>query len=206
MRAKEFVAETKKGKIPKRYQKVARGVNAYYDKDRFNTDYTEYRVGMAVAASNGVDPLDIDGQSWFGKMKTAQPYTDIEQKMLDQAYKIAGAGYKDLNKGKLKSQELSDTNTESPIAKNPWNKKSKKVAENVTTGVTSSANIPTVPNPHLSPGSARGKKSYIGSPGQSGTKAPPQPKVKQPKTKSGTAKNALDIKGTSIFGAPLRRT
>jgi hypothetical protein len=58
----------------------------------------------------------------------------------------------------------------------------------------------TVPNPHISPGPARGKTSYIGSPTTgSGKKAPPQPKVKQPKKKDGTAVNALDIK-TSLFG------
>lgn len=77
------------------------------------------------------------------------------------------------------------------------------ITETATAGATSAANIATVPNPHISPGKARGKKSYIGSPGQSGTKAPPQPKIKQPKTAQGTAKNALDIKGTSLFGAPM---
>jgi hypothetical protein len=38
----------------------------------------------------------------------------------------------------------------------------------------------------------------------SGTKAPPQPKVVQPKNKDGTAKNALDVKG-NIFGQPMKR-
>jgi len=81
------------------------------------------------------------------------------------------------------------------------------VQESATAGATSSGNIASVANPHLSPGQARGKKSYIGDPktGISGTKAPPQPKVKQPKTKSGTAKNALDMKN-NIFGEnPIRR-
>lgn len=74
------------------------------------------------------------------------------------------------------------------------------IAESATAGDTSAANIASVPNPHLSPGSARGKRSYIGTPGgPSGTKAPPQPKVRQPKKKDGTAVNALDMK-TSLFG------
>jgi len=79
--------------------------------------------------------------------------------------------------------------------------------ESATAGATSSANIATVANPHLSPGQARGKKSYTGSPwgGKSGTKAPPQPSVKQPKKSDGTAKNALDMKN-NIFGEnPIRR-
>ena len=85
------------------------------------------------------------------------------------------------------------------------NKKEKKVKEAATAGATSSANVATLGmNPALSPGPARGKKSYTGTPGQSGTKAPPQPKVKQPKTKGGTAKNALDMKA-NIFGQPIKR-
>ena len=76
------------------------------------------------------------------------------------------------------------------------------MSESASAGATSAANIGTVDAPQLSPGKARGKKSYIGSPGRSGTKAPPQPKVVQPKNKNGTAKNGLDIKGTSLFGGP----
>ena len=68
------------------------------------------------------------------------------------------------------------------------------LAESATAGATSSANIATVANPHISPGKARGKKSYIGSPGKSGTKSPPQPKPANM-----TGKNALDMK-TSLFG------
>ena len=81
------------------------------------------------------------------------------------------------------------------------------VDESATAGATSAGNIASVEAPHLSPGKGRGKKSYTGSPwgGKSGTKAPPQPKVNQPKTSRGTAKNALDMKN-SIFGEnPVRR-
>ena len=82
----------------------------------------------------------------------------------------------------------------------------KPMGESATVGATSAANIGTVDAPHLSPGKARGKKSYIGSPGKSGTTPPPQPKVNQPKNKDGTAKNGLDIKGASLFGgAPIKR-
>jgi len=79
--------------------------------------------------------------------------------------------------------------------------------ESATAGATSAGNIASVEAPHLSPGKARGKKSYTGSPwgGKSGTKAPPQPVVKQPKKADGTAKNALDMKN-SIFGEnPIKR-
>lgn len=54
-------------------------------------------------------------------------------------------------------------------------------------------------NPAVILGKSRGQKSYTGTPGRSGTKAPTQPKVKQPTNKDGTAKNGLDAKG-SLFG------
>jgi hypothetical protein len=73
------------------------------------------------------------------------------------------------------------------------------ITETATAGATTSANIGTVISPQVKLGSARGKKSYTGTPGHSGTKAPPQPKVIQPKTAAGTAKNGLDIKA-NIFG------
>lgn len=74
------------------------------------------------------------------------------------------------------------------------------ISENATAGATSAANIGSLPNPHISPGKARGKKSYIGSPGKSGSKAPPQPKIVQRKNKNGTAKGAHELKGVSLFG------
>lgn len=71
----------------------------------------------------------------------------------------------------------------------------KELIETATAGTTSAANIATVDAPHLSPGKARGKTSYTGSPGKSGTKAPPQPRPKKQKPTD----NALDMK-TSLFG------
>jgi hypothetical protein len=66
-----------------------------------------------------------------------------------------------------------------------------------TAGASTSSMMGSVPNPHISPGSARGKKSYTGDPwgGKSGTKSPPQPKPK----KQRPTDNALDMK-TSLFG------
>lgn len=72
-------------------------------------------------------------------------------------------------------------------------------------GMTTAVSVGSgsVTNPSISPGKARGRKSYTGSVATgSGTKAPPQPKVSQPKNSDGTAKNGLDIKGTSVFGGP----
>ena len=75
------------------------------------------------------------------------------------------------------------------------------IQETATAGSTSAGNIATVANPHVAVGAARFKKSYTGSPGVSGTKAPRPPKPKKQKPTD----NALDMKGTSIFGGPLKR-
>jgi len=77
--------------------------------------------------------------------------------------------------------------------------KIRELLEDATAGATSSGNIATVVSPHIAIGKARGNKSYTGSPGKSGTKAPKVPKAKQPKNANGTAKNALDM-NANIFG------
>ena len=82
----------------------------------------------------------------------------------------------------------------------------KELLETATAGATSAGNIATVISPHLSPGKARGNKSYTGSPGKSGTKAPAVPKAVQAKNKDGTAKNALDMKNTNLLtGGSIKR-
>ena len=53
-----------------------------------------------------------------------------------------------------------------------------------------------------SAGPDRFKKSYTGTPGKSGTKAPKLPKIVQPKKKDGTAKGAHNLPGISLFGGP----
>ena len=65
--------------------------------------------------------------------------------------------------------------------------------------------IATVVSPHIAVGPDRFKKSYTGTPGKSGTKAPRLPKVVQPKKKDGTAKGAHALPGVSLFGGPLKR-
>lgn len=74
--------------------------------------------------------------------------------------------------------------------------KIREILESATAGSTSSGSIATIANPHISPGKARGKTSYLGKPGgPGGTKSPPQPKPKKQKPTD----NALNMK-TSLFG------
>ena len=77
------------------------------------------------------------------------------------------------------------------------------IRETATAGATSAGNIASVTSPHVAIGPDRFKKSYSGSPGKSGTKAPRVPKAAQKYNANGTAKGAHELKGTSLFGGPL---
>jgi hypothetical protein len=115
MRAREFIVE-RDGKIGTRRQAATVGLNTFGDSERTNSDYTLNRVMMAVAMADGTDAIiDMDEKSWVGKKRAAFPYTQVEQDMLKQAYKAAGAVYQDINRGDLDSEEHPAVNTASPI-------------------------------------------------------------------------------------------
>lgn len=124
MKIKEIVAENKVGNVPKRFQNATVGLDKFRDEQFADRVYELNRVMMAVAASDGVNPLSpqIDSESWAGRNNIAIPYTEIEQKMLRQAFGAVGSHYKDLNNGDLKSKELKSVNKASPISKPKRNK------------------------------------------------------------------------------------
>lgn len=76
------------------------------------------------------------------------------------------------------------------------------IKEQSTAGATVAGNIATVVSPHVAIGADRFKKSYHGSPGRSGTRAPRIPTAYTPKNANGTAKGAHELAGTSLFGGP----
>ena len=116
MRASEFIVENAAGKITKRHQQSTRGLHIFSKKiDTYDKLYDLNRLMMAVASSDGINPIEMDAESWVGKHNTAHAYTEEENNMLKLAYKAAGLEYKDLNKGDLDSEELSSTNTDSPV-------------------------------------------------------------------------------------------
>ena len=77
--------------------------------------------------------------------------------------------------------------------------------EQATAGATSAGNIASLASPHVAAGPDRFKKSYTGTPGKSGTKAPKLPKIVQKKKPSGVAYGAHELPNTSLFGGPLKR-
>ena len=79
------------------------------------------------------------------------------------------------------------------------------IKEQATAGSTLAGNIAAVVSPHVAIGQDRFKKSYTGTPGRSGKRAPQVPQAYTPKNANGTAKGAHELAGTSLFGGPLVR-
>ena len=123
MKINEVITEeNKKGKLTKRQQQATSGLNKFTDGDRWNGDYTLYRLGLAVASTDGKTVPDTDKESWVGKWKLAAPYSQADQDMLKKAYEAVGAKYEDVNHGDMRSQELEGTNKASPVAPRKKNK------------------------------------------------------------------------------------
>ena len=116
MRANEFVVESKTGKVSARQQQPSVGLNVFSKKiDSYDRIYDLNRLMMAVACSDGINPIEMPAESWVGKHNTAHPYTEEEQNMLKLAYEAAGLEYIDLNRGDLDREELKSTNTQSIV-------------------------------------------------------------------------------------------
>ena len=70
------------------------------------------------------------------------------------------------------------------------------ISEVASAGATSAGNIATLANPHIAIGDKKARDAY----GKKGASAkPPKAKMQKP------TDNALDMKGTSLFGAPMKR-
>jgi hypothetical protein len=113
---KNAVAETKQATITKRQAQSSRGINTYGDTEKANSDYVAFKLGQAMASTDGIKTPEIDGKSWHGKRKTVHPYTDVEQQMFIKAAKVVGADVTDINHGDMRSLELDTTQTASPVA------------------------------------------------------------------------------------------
>ena len=115
MRAQEFVAEDRAGKISTRNQNATVGLNRFRDAEFADRTYELNRIMMAVASTDGTFVPELDGESWAGRNNIAAPYTPEEQNMLKMAYKAIGSHHDDLNNGDLHSQEHPAVNTSSPV-------------------------------------------------------------------------------------------
>jgi hypothetical protein len=115
MRATEFVAEDKVGKMSKRQNQATVGMNKFRDAKFADRVYELNRIMMAVASTDGTFVPDLDGESWAGRNNIAAPYTPEEQDMLKKAYQAVGSHHEDLNNGDLRSQEHPAVHVTSPV-------------------------------------------------------------------------------------------
>lgn len=116
MKIREVITEATAGKLKPRQQQPSRGIHKFTDAEKWNSDYKQYRLGLALAETDGVTPPTVDYESWYGRWKTAHPYTQQECDMLNLAYKATKVKHQDLNHGDIRSQELESTNKQSPTA------------------------------------------------------------------------------------------
>lgn len=178
-------------------------------RDAYQRDYDSSVSGMgkhdsyAYRMDGGANDEGWDKEDDYRPRKSSGGFRSSRPGLQDHPYDV----YIDGRKWKTFGSHSHANNVAKKLQANGKNATIKRsLEENATAGATNAANVGTVVNPHHSPGKARGKKSYLGSPSTgSGTKAPAQPKVKQPKKSDGTAVNGLDIKGASLFGGPPQK-
>lgn len=125
MRADEFVIEGKpgkKGKLKKSIANAMHGTHAFGDGYHSNGTYNFYRVGMASAMADGTDKkLDIDDRTWFHTNNVAVPFTELEHKMLHQAFDVVNTNVDQVVKDH-RSLEPDSVNRVSPVGKIKKNK------------------------------------------------------------------------------------
>jgi hypothetical protein len=121
MKIRDIIQEDK-GILKNRTRNATRGLNRFTDGNKWNSDYTLYRLGLALAATDGKTLPEVDSESWMGKWKITAPYSQADQDMLNMAYKSVNANHEDLNKGDMRSQEGPTVNKSSPVAKPKKNK------------------------------------------------------------------------------------
>ena len=121
MKIKDIIVETK-GELNNRQRFAMRGLNKFTDGAKWNSDYTLYRMGLALAATDGKTMPPVDEESWLGKWKLTAPYSKEEQDMLKLAYKAVNATHTDMNNGDMRSQEGPTINKSSPVPKKTKNR------------------------------------------------------------------------------------
>jgi len=115
MRAIEFLTEKKHGKIDSRQAQATPGAYTN-DADRY---YGLYRASMFMARAPGNDDdIDIDSVAATAYIGA---YTDVDKQKIDAAHKALGIKTKTQARGP--SQEMPDTNTQSPITGAKWQRK-----------------------------------------------------------------------------------
>lgn len=114
MRAREFVMEVTKGKLHR--DQASAMPKAHKFAGTADRIYDLHRAMMAVAGADGSGSLPhhhTDEESWIGRNNMANPYTEVEHKMLHDAYKTIGIDIEDAVSSH--SQEPDSSHKVSPV-------------------------------------------------------------------------------------------
>ena len=113
MKIREVITE-ETGKMHDEHEAVHQGVATLRDPGGYNPTYHQVRVGLGLAMADGSDEkLDIDHESWMGPKWTVHPYTETEQKMVDQVIKSIPTEYNQVHPWS-KSREPDGVHKASP--------------------------------------------------------------------------------------------
>ena len=115
MRAFEFLTEGE-GKPRHDHEQASTGVYKVRDVGGYDRIYHMNRLWMAMACADGKsqDAVEMDNASFTEKYNTVHPYTEEEYNMFISATKTIPTDRKDVVPYS-KSQESSDTNTQSSV-------------------------------------------------------------------------------------------
>lgn len=115
MRAVEFIAEGRLGKIPGGHNNAMPGTYNFRDNgtDRI---YNLNRIMMATAMADGKSKkaVDMDEASWNEKYNTAHPYSKEEDNMMHQAFATVNSNLTH-QVNDHRSKETPDTHRISPV-------------------------------------------------------------------------------------------
>jgi hypothetical protein len=119
MRAREFIFETKPGKITDDQAEASPGIVKARDPGGYDRSYHMNRLTMAMAMSDGKsqDAVDMDSASFAEKYNTIHPYTEQEYNMYVAASKTIPTD-QEIVVPYSKSKEPEDTQTKSPVLVN----------------------------------------------------------------------------------------
>jgi len=126
VRAHEFVSESK-GKVPKRHDKAQPGAYKFMDNGTDRT-YHLNQIMKAAAMSDGssTKAMKMDDESFAGRNNLAYPYSDLEHRMMQQAFNTVSPTKAKQMISSRDSSELDSVNKVSPIASRPKDYRKKK--------------------------------------------------------------------------------
>lgn len=115
MKVKDIIVENRGGDRPEHANYADTGEWKFRDNGGYDRTYHLNRVMMAAAMADGSNKsLPVDQASWVEKYNLARPYTELEHKMMKQAFKTINSDYQH-NEQDHKSKETPDVHKQSPV-------------------------------------------------------------------------------------------